>query len=82
MSNFRRLCVALFGSGRIGQVHARNVAAHPNIDLAIIADPFIDGARRLAEETGTRVVEDPEEVFAEQGLDGVIIGSSTSTMSI
>ena len=49
MSNDRRLRLALFGSGRIGQVHARNVAAHPSIDLVLIADPFIDGARRLAE---------------------------------
>ncbi|GAA3698572.1 inositol 2-dehydrogenase [Arthrobacter ginkgonis] len=79
MSNDRRLRLALFGSGRIGQVHARNVAAHPNIDLVLIADPFIDGARQLAEATGARAVQDPEEVFAEPGLDGVIIGSPTST---
>lgn len=79
MSHSRRLRLALFGSGRIGQVHARNVAAHPDIDLAIIADPFIDGARHLAEQTGARAVEDPAEVFAEQGLDGVIIGSPTNT---
>ena len=38
----RRLRLALFGSGRIGQVHARSVAAHPDIDLAVIADPFVE----------------------------------------
>ena len=37
-----------FGSGRIGQVHARNIAAHPDLELAWIADPFIKGARALA----------------------------------
>lgn len=75
----RPLRIALFGSGRIGQVHARNLAADPGIELALIADPFIDGARALAEQTGARAVQDPEEVFAEPGLDGVIIGSPTNT---
>ena len=79
MSNDRRLRLALFGSGRIGQVHARNVAAHPDLDLVLIADPFIDAAQRLAAETGARAVQDPEDVFAEPGLDGVIIGSPTPT---
>ncbi|MFJ8951380.1 inositol 2-dehydrogenase [Streptomyces sp. NPDC102340] len=75
----RRLRLALFGSGRIGQVHARSVATHPDIDLAVIADPFVEGARRLAAETGTKAVADPEEVFAEADLDGVVIASPTST---
>lgn len=75
----RPLRLALFGSGRIGQVHARNLAADPSIELAMIADPFIDGARALAEATGSRAVQDPEEVFADTTLDGVIIGSPTNT---
>lgn len=79
MTSSRPLRIALFGSGRIGQVHARNLASHPDIELVLIADPFIDGALKLAEETGARAVQDPEEVFAEPGLDGVVIGSPTST---
>ena len=75
----RPLRLALFGSGRIGQVHAHNLAADPSIDLALIADPFIDGAQALAEKTGARAVQDPDEVFADDSLDGVIIGSPTST---
>jgi myo-inositol 2-dehydrogenase/D-chiro-inositol 1-dehydrogenase len=79
MTSPRPLRMALFGSGRIGQVHARNLAAHPDIELVLIADPFIDAARKLAEQTGARAVQDPDEVFAEPGLDAVIIGSPTST---
>jgi myo-inositol 2-dehydrogenase / D-chiro-inositol 1-dehydrogenase len=75
----KRLRLALFGSGRIGQVHARNVAEHPDIDLVMIADPLIDGAQALATQTGGRAVEDPEEVFADSSLDGVIIASPTPT---
>lgn len=73
------LKVALFGSGRIGQVHARNIADHPDLELAWIADPFIDGARTLAAETGAIAVESADEVFANGDLDAVVIGSPTST---
>lgn len=79
MSANRPLKVALFGSGRIGQVHARNIAEHPDLELAWIADPFIEGARTLAAGTGAVAVESAEEVFANADLDAVIIGSPTST---
>ena len=39
MSTELPLKVALFGSGRIGQVHARNILANPDLELAVIADP-------------------------------------------
>lgn len=79
MSADRPLKVALFGSGRIGQVHARNIAAHPDLELAWIADPFIKGAQSLAAATGAQAVETADEVFANQDLDAIIIGSPTST---
>lgn len=79
MSNERPLRLALFGSGRIGQVHARNIAANPELELALIADPYMEGAQRLAADTGARAVQDPEDVFTEKGLDGVVIGSPTNT---
>ncbi|MFJ4027524.1 inositol 2-dehydrogenase [Paenarthrobacter sp. NPDC089989] len=79
MSTERPLKVALFGSGRIGQVHARNIAAHPDLELAWIADPFIEGARKLAAGTGALAVETADEVFANADLDAIIIGSPTNT---
>ncbi|MHC8609837.1 inositol 2-dehydrogenase (plasmid) [Paenarthrobacter ureafaciens] len=79
MSPERPLKVALFGSGRIGQVHARNIAAHPDLELAWIADPFIEGARKLAAGTGALAVETADEVFANADLDAIIIGSPTNT---
>jgi len=79
MSADRPLKVALFGSGRIGQVHARNIAAHPELELAWIADPFIKGAQALASTTGAQAVETADEVFANKDLDAIIIGSPTST---
>ncbi|GAA4397653.1 inositol 2-dehydrogenase [Tsukamurella soli] len=78
MSN-DKLRLALFGSGRIGQVHARSIAENPDIELVMIADPFIDGAQALAAKVGGRAVADPEEVFGEPDLDGVIVASPTPT---
>ena len=46
-----KLRLALFGSGRIGQAYAGNIAEHPDIDLVMIAGPFIDSARDLADRT-------------------------------
>lgn len=79
MSTDRPLKIALFGSGRIGQVHARNILANPELELALIADPYIEGAQALAEGTGARAVATADEVFASDGLDAIIIGSPTST---
>lgn len=78
MSN-TKLRLALFGSGRIGQVHARSMTENPDVELAVIADPFPDGARALAEMTSARAVEDPEDALDEPGLDGVVIASPTPT---
>jgi myo-inositol 2-dehydrogenase / D-chiro-inositol 1-dehydrogenase len=38
----------LFGAGRIGAIHAGNIAAHPDARLCIIVDPDRAAAERLA----------------------------------
>lgn len=71
--------LAIFGAGRIGQIHARNAAAEADVELAHIVDPVESPARdALAAETGA-ALSDPETVFADKSLDGVIIASSTDT---
>jgi myo-inositol 2-dehydrogenase/D-chiro-inositol 1-dehydrogenase len=79
MSADRPLKVALFGSGRIGHVHASNILANPDLELAAIADPYIEGAQALAAGTGAVAVATADEVFAIDGLDAIIIGSPTNT---
>ena len=79
MSQNSPVRLALFGAGRIGQVHARNIAASPGVDLVVIADPFLEGAKTLAESTGAEAVANPDEVFSRDDIDGVVIGSPTST---
>ena len=69
--------IAIIGAGRIGQVHARAVNAHPHAELALVCDPCEANAQALAEEHGVAWCLDASEVFASDEIDAVIIGSPT-----
>jgi myo-inositol 2-dehydrogenase / D-chiro-inositol 1-dehydrogenase len=70
--------VALFGSGRIGKVHAANVAGHPDLNLARVVDADMASAEALAKATGAKVSK-AEEVFSDTSIHGVIIATPTDT---
>ncbi len=70
--------IALFGAGRIGNVHAATIANHPDCTLAAVVDVYAPAAEKLAETYGSKVVTS-EEVFADSSIDGIIIGSATNT---
>jgi myo-inositol 2-dehydrogenase/D-chiro-inositol 1-dehydrogenase len=74
----------LIGTGRIGQVHAASIAASPEATLAWVADPFVDGARTVAERFGGIATASPEELIAagtgdNREIDAVLIASPTAT---
>ncbi len=63
------LNIAVIGAGRIGHVHTKTIAAHPGATLALVADPFGDAARKLAEAYGAvgircERLEDVDDVIA------------------
>ncbi len=70
--------VALFGAGRIGKIHAGNVAREANARLRYVVDPNAVAAEALAAqhraETGT-----VSQVFADRAIGAVLICSSTDT---
>ncbi|WP_369374675.1 inositol 2-dehydrogenase [Promicromonospora sp. Populi] len=68
---------ALIGAGRIGAVHARSVAASPDVELALVADPVDGAAERLASAYGAAATTDVADVFADDTVDAVIVGSPT-----
>lgn len=71
--------IAVFGAGRIGQVHAQNLAVMPGVRLKYLVDPVGTGARdALLARTGARLAA-PEAVFADPDIAGVVIASSTDT---
>src|SRR6185437_3988668 len=69
------IAVAVLGAGRIGQIHARNVAAHPQVRLAGIMDLDPAAARRLAEALGSKPIT-LEEAFT---ADAIMICTPTPT---
>ncbi|KGF03278.1 inositol 2-dehydrogenase [Actinomyces urogenitalis] len=71
------LNIALIGAGRIGHVHAKTIAAHPQATLALVCDPFGDAAEKLASQYDARSCKDAEDVFADPEVDAVVIGSPT-----
>lgn len=71
------LKIALIGAGRIGHVHAKTIAAHPQAELVLVCDPFGDAAEKLASQYRARSCKDAEEVFSAADVDAVVIGSPT-----
>jgi len=69
------LSIAVIGAGRIGRIHARNIALHPRARLAGVSDPDSRAASSLAESCGAAVIP-LEEAFK---ADAVLIGSPTPT---
>ncbi|GAA4378065.1 inositol 2-dehydrogenase [Paeniglutamicibacter cryotolerans] len=75
----RKLKVGLLGSGRIGRVHAANLAAHPGVDFAWVADPMLDSALEVAALYGASATAEASMVLADPDLDALLICSPTPT---
>ena len=48
--------VAVFGAGRIGRIHASNLAALPGVRLQYVCDAVPSAAAELAQERGVRLI--------------------------
>lgn len=72
--------VALFGAGRIGRIHASNLAALPGVRLQHVCDPVAAAAAELAQQHAAGVAT-IEQVLADPGIEVVAIASSTDTHS-
>lgn len=72
--------VAVFGAGRIGRIHATNLAAQSGVKLKYVYDPMPEAAASLAQLVGAEVAS-VEVALADKSVDAVAICSSTSTHS-
>lgn len=70
--------VALFGAGRIGRIHAANIAAHPELKLAWVCDTNVEAAQELASRFGARVG-GANEAIADSAVTGVLVATNTDT---
>ena len=64
--------VAIFGAGRIGRIHAGNLAALSGVTLKYVSDPVADAAGSLARQLGAQVAS-ADQVFADSAVDAVVI---------
>ena len=72
--------VAVLGAGRIGRIHATNLAAQPGVKLKYVCDAVPAAAADLAQQLGAQAT-DLDTVFADQSIDAVAICSPTTTHS-
>ncbi|HEX5768100.1 MAG TPA: inositol 2-dehydrogenase [Burkholderiales bacterium] len=69
---------AQFGAGRIGQIHAANIAAMKDVRLRYVVDVNADAAQELAERHGAKVASE-RDALADPEVGAVLIASSTDT---
>ena len=69
----------IVGAGRIGPVHAGNIAATEKASLKYVADIDAEAAASLAGQYGAQAISDPDDAFGDPGVDAVIVCSTSST---
>jgi UDP-N-acetylglucosamine 3-dehydrogenase len=67
--------VALLGAGEWGQLHARVLASLPGVDLAVVCDPELPLAQRVAGSLGVASTDDAAAVIEDTAVDAVVIAS-------
>jgi len=67
-----------FGAGRIGTIHAGNVAAHRGAELVFVVDHVAEAAKTLAARHRARVAT-AKDALTGDAVDAVLIASSTDT---
>jgi myo-inositol 2-dehydrogenase / D-chiro-inositol 1-dehydrogenase len=70
--------ICQFGAGRIGKMHAANLARHPGYRLRYVVDVHAPSAQEVAKACGAEVAT-PEMALADPAVDAVLIASSTDT---
>ncbi len=73
------LKIAVLGVGRIGRMHAENIAAHPRASLAGVFDVNVAAAEEIAQKFDVPRFASAEAVFASDAVDAVLIATSTAT---
>ncbi|MCI5074015.1 inositol 2-dehydrogenase [Oricola sp.] len=71
--------IAVLGCGRIGRMHADNIAAHPRARLAGVFDVHDPSATEVATRHDVRKFASADDVFSSAEVDAVLIATSTPT---
>lgn len=71
--------IAVLGCGRIGAMHAANIAAHPRARLAAVYDINRAASDAVSAATGAPVMDSAASIFASHDVDAVLIATATDT---
>jgi len=71
--------MALLGCGRIGRLHARNLARHPRVRLVKVFDVHGEAAQQTAAELGVQSAGSLDEVWSDPMIRAVLIATTTDT---
>ena len=70
---------AVLGCGRIGRMHASNLAHHPDAELVCVYDVQAGAAEMTASALGVQQARSVEEVLGNPAVEAVLIATSTDT---
>jgi myo-inositol 2-dehydrogenase/D-chiro-inositol 1-dehydrogenase len=78
------ICVGLIGAGRIGRVHAENLAYRvPEANLVAVSDIFVEAAEKLSADFEIPATyKDHQSIMEDKTIEAVVICSSTDTHSM
>lgn len=81
MDKLKTICTGVIGAGRIGKIHAENLATRiPGASVSAIADPILSAAQETAERLHIPVAcADYRQILDDADIDAVAICSSTDT---
>ena len=71
--------MAVLGCGRIGRVHARNLARHPRARLLMVFDVLAEAARQTSAELGVEIAGSVDEVLSAGEVGGIVVATPTAT---
>jgi myo-inositol 2-dehydrogenase/D-chiro-inositol 1-dehydrogenase len=71
--------IALFGLGRIGQMHANNLLNHKDFNLKYIFDKDQKLTKKLSKKYNSTGIQNPKIAFKDQNIKCIFIASSTNT---
>ena len=71
----KKLNIALLGAGRIGKIHAANIASNPKCNIECIYDIDKNIAKKITNSFGGFVVSSPQEAISNSNVDIVYICS-------
>ncbi|MBE8182406.1 MAG: inositol 2-dehydrogenase [Candidatus Portiera sp.] len=75
----KKIGIAVIGCGRIGRVHAANLANLTGTTLTFVYDAMPQAAKKLGAELNAQVADSVEQIFADDATQAVIICSPTPT---